>query len=110
MLELGRYSQEEHERVGKLAVEHTDVLVTIGARSHATADAARTAGMAEERVRSFETSNDAAAQIAAMVGAGDIVLIKGSQSIRTERIVEALLADSADLPLLVRQDAEWKRR
>jgi UDP-N-acetylmuramoyl-tripeptide--D-alanyl-D-alanine ligase len=110
MLELGRYSQEEHERIGRLAAKCTDILVTIGPRAHAVADAARAEGMGEDKVRSFETSKDAAHQIASMVAAGDAVLVKGSQSIRTERIVEALLADSADLKYLVRQDPQWKKR
>ncbi|HEX8591145.1 MAG TPA: UDP-N-acetylmuramoyl-tripeptide--D-alanyl-D-alanine ligase [Candidatus Paceibacterota bacterium] len=110
MLELGRYSNEEHTRIGSLAAGLTDVLVTVGPRAHAIADEARIAGLAEDKVRSFETSAEAAPQIAAMAGAGDIVLVKGSQSIRTERIVEQLLADSADRQFLVRQEREWKKR
>lgn len=110
MLELGRYSKEEHEKIGRIAREKADILITIGPRARAIASAALEAGMPEDAVQSFETSQEAAPQIAARVGAGDIVLVKGSQSIRTEKIVEALLADYADLSLLVRQDREWKKR
>jgi hypothetical protein len=45
-----------------------------------------------------------------MIEAGDVILIKGSQSIRVERVVEALLADAADAAHLVRQEREWKKR
>lgn len=110
MLELGRYSKDEHEKIGRLAHEKTDILITVGPRARAIASAALEAGMPEDAVQSFETSDEAAPQVVARVGAGDIVLIKGSQSIRTEKIVEVLLADYADRSLLVRQDRDWKKR
>jgi UDP-N-acetylmuramoyl-tripeptide--D-alanyl-D-alanine ligase len=110
MLELGRYSASEHERIGTLAAKKTDVLVTVGQRSRATAQAALAAGMAEESVRSFDTSVHAAEYLERAVQEKDVVLIKGSQSIRTERIVKALLGDAADSQYLVRQETEWQKR
>ncbi len=110
MLELGRYSVEEHERIGTLAAERTDMLVAVGVRSRATASAARTAGMKDGAVYAFDTAEEAAGFLTEIVGEGDAVLIKGSQSIRTERIAEALLGDPADQSRLVRQETEWKAR
>jgi UDP-N-acetylmuramoyl-tripeptide--D-alanyl-D-alanine ligase len=110
MLELGRYSHEEHERVGRLVAKQADVLIAVGIRARGIADAAREADMPDASIRTFGTSAEAAAALTQEIGAGDIVLIKGSQSIRTERIVEALLFNPADRSLLARQDAEWKRR
>lgn len=110
MLELGRYSAEEHARVGRLAAERVDMLVTVGARSRATAEAARSAGMSAENVFSFDSADEAAPVLESMVGRGDAVLVKGSQSIRTERIAERLLMDPADRSKLVRQESEWKAR
>ncbi len=110
MLELGRYSAEEHERVGALAAGKVDVVAAVGTRSRATAAAAISAGMKEEAVFSFDTAKDAADMLEGFLEEGDAVLVKGSQGIRTERVVERLLKDPADLPKLVRQEREWKRR
>ena len=100
MLELGRYSVSEHERIGRLAGECVDMLIPIGVRSRLMPGA----------TAHFDDSASAAPKIAEMVQEGDVILIKGSQSIRTERIVEALLADRADREKLVRQEKEWKRK
>lgn len=110
MLELGRYSAKEHAHVGTLARERVDLLVTVGARSKATAEAARAAGMHDDAVFSFDTAVEAAALLEGMIGERDVILVKGSQSIRMERVAERLLADSADQTKLVRQESEWKAR
>ena len=42
---------------------------------------------------------------------GDVLLVKGSQSIRAERFVEELMAEPEKAEeLLVRQDPVWKRK
>ncbi len=110
MLELGRYSMDEHERIGKIAAETADVIVGVGFRARSLAEAARGAGKTEESVFHFDDSHAAAAALPDIIEPGDIVLIKGSQSVRTERITEALLHDEKDVEHLVRQDLEWKKR
>ncbi|KND49696.1 MAG: UDP-N-acetylmuramoyl-tripeptide--D-alanyl-D-alanine ligase [Parcubacteria bacterium C7867-008] len=110
MLELGRYSHEEHERIGTLAARQTDLLVTVGIRARGIAAAALEAGMSETSIQQFSTSEEAATALTELIGKGDAVLIKGSQSIRTERITEALLSAPEDQELLVRQSLQWKSR
>jgi UDP-N-acetylmuramoyl-tripeptide--D-alanyl-D-alanine ligase len=110
MLELGRYSAEEHARVGKLAAERVDMLIAVGIRSRASRLAAIEAGMKEENVLAFDTAIEAARAIKEHVRENDIVLVKGSQSVRMERVVEELLRNPEDAKLLVRQDPEWKRK
>ncbi len=73
-------------------------------------DAALGAGMAENSVFSFDTAPEAMEALRDMVREGDAILVKGSQSVRAERIVKALLADPADVKKLVRQDKEWVSR
>ncbi|MHB8860183.1 MAG: UDP-N-acetylmuramoyl-tripeptide--D-alanyl-D-alanine ligase [Minisyncoccota bacterium] len=105
MLELGRYSVAEHERIGALARSSADLVVAVGIRARAFANAE---GRAE--VVSFDNSRAAAKALVDIVSEGDVILVKGSQSIRTERIVKALLADSADAVRLVRQERPWRAR
>jgi UDP-N-acetylmuramoyl-tripeptide--D-alanyl-D-alanine ligase len=46
--------------------------------------------MSYEATRFFETSEEAAAALADFVRPGDLVLVKGSRGVHTERAVEAL--------------------
>lgn len=110
MLELGRYSMAEHERIGVLAAQKVNLLVAVGPRARAITEAAVRSGMQEEQTRFFGTSLEAAAQIPREIEAGDVILVKGSQSIRAERITEALLANPEDASKLARQEREWKQR
>jgi len=105
MLELGRYSVLEHERLAPVVSASADLIATVGIRARAFASAP---GSAE--VVQYESSRAAAAALPGLVREGDVILVKGSQSIRTERVVEALLADPADAVKLVRQEQKWKRK
>ena len=111
MMELGQYSSGEHTSVGKLVPEAANELVTIGVRAKNIAKGAREAGMSEEAIHVFEKQEDATAHLLSQLGEGDIVLIKGSQSMRLEHMVKALMKEPerAD-ELLVRQEIEWLNR
>ncbi|MDQ3014542.1 MAG: UDP-N-acetylmuramoyl-tripeptide--D-alanyl-D-alanine ligase [bacterium] len=108
MMELGQYSVEEHKKVGTRAAESVDLLVTVGVRSRATAEAALNNGMSELNILQFETSQEAGKYMESVLKPGDIVVIKGSQSMRMERAVEEIMSypEKAE-ELLVRQDPQW---
>jgi UDP-N-acetylmuramoyl-tripeptide--D-alanyl-D-alanine ligase len=110
MLELGRYSVMEHERIGAHVAKVADLLVTVGIRAKRFAASAVEAGMSEGKVTMFDDSRAAAAALPALLKEGDVVLVKGSQSIRMERIALALLASPEDRVKLSRQEPAWKRR
>lgn len=105
MLELGRYSALEHRRISALASGSADIIVAVGIRARAFAVAHESAN-----VMLFDNSKSAALALPEIIRDGDVILVKGSQSIRTEHIVEALLADPSNSSLLVRQEKEWKRK
>ena len=94
MLELGADTVGLHEDVGRqLARMGVDVLLTVGGTpAAAMAEAAVAAGLAREYVRHFPESEEAGEAAAGIVRPGDLVLVKGSRGIRTDRIVERLKA------------------
>ena len=111
MLELGEYSQVEHEKVGTRIRGVVDVLVCVGKKAHTIGESALVDGMQKDNVIFFDNSREAGVFLADMLTEGDIVLLKGSQSMRMERATEILLADhSKTQELLVRQEKEWKAR
>ena len=111
MLELGKFAAQEHRHIGaeaKAALGPSGILVTVGQRSRATAEEAVKIGMPAEQVKAFDSSREAASFLAGIVKTGDVVLVKGSQGIRMERVSEALLHEpSQAAKLLVRQEKEW---
>ncbi len=125
MLELGRHTEEAHRNIGKIAKENAEVLMVVGPRAKAIKEGALEvypatggAGMNEKNppdgragIFEFLDSHQASDFVKAFVQKGDLVLIKGSQGMRMERVVEAILLDQKNKEkLLVRQDEEWKKR
>ncbi len=96
MLELGPYETAGHEQVGRRAAETADELVTVGRRGRIIAAAARESGMAA--VTELEDSERAIDYLLPRLGAGDVILVKGSHGMRMDRIVSALRtkAEAAD--------------
>ncbi len=111
MLELGKYTIDEHKKVGREAKGVADLLFTVGPRSKFTADEARAAGFEPENIFSFSTSEEAKKEIQEKIKEGDSILVKGSQSMRMEKIVEEIMAHPEKKEeLLVRQEKEWSNR
>ncbi|KKW35926.1 hypothetical protein A2852_02210 [Candidatus Adlerbacteria bacterium RIFCSPHIGHO2_01_FULL_54_23] len=111
MLELGRHSVEEHRKVGAHAAKTCGILATVGFRARDIAQGALDAGLGDADILQYEDSQKAGGELQNLLQAGDCVLVKGSQSMRMERVVEEIMADPSRAgELLVRQDAEWKKR
>ena len=112
MLELGLETHNLHREIGLRAAElGIDFLITVGEASKATAAAAREAGLSEHQVASFNNSVEAGRFLQEKMKEGDVVLVKGSQSMRMERIVKEIMAEPMKASeLLVRQEEEWLKR
>ena len=109
MLELGSYSEEWHKQVGKyLAKAGIDKLITVGERSRDIDRGALDAGMASNNIFHFSNLRQAGIFIQNRIKEGDLILVKGSQGVRMEKIVLEIMAEPLRAPeLLIRQDKQW---
>lgn len=111
MLELGTFSVDEHNRIGVLAARSADILITVGVRAKNIALGAKEAGMPPTQIIECDRGADASSTLLSFIETGDVILIKGSQSMRMERVVKSLMKEPERAKdLLVRQDAEWLSR
>ena len=111
MLELGHHTEEAHKNIGKIAKENVDLLMTVGPRAEKIKEGTIEAGMNIENIFEFLNSQEAGEFLKTFVQKNDFVLIKGSQGMRMERAVEAILEDKKNKSqLLVRQDEEWLKK
>jgi UDP-N-acetylmuramoyl-tripeptide--D-alanyl-D-alanine ligase len=90
MLELGDYEDEGHRKVARRAIEVVDKLITVGQLGRTVGEEALACGMPREDVSIVETNDEAVENLRALIGEGDIVLVKGSRGMHMEDIVQAL--------------------
>ncbi len=111
MMELGKFTMDEHKRLGRLASEHVDTLLAVGPRGQYIIQGALEGDMSEKALIEFGDSRSAGKFLEGTLNEHDVILIKGSQSMRMERAVEEIMAQPEYAhELLVRQDEEWKKR
>lgn len=113
MLELGKFSKEAHVELGIVAATSAQQILTLGFRARAIAEAALDAGFPESAIRQYEQYEQVrlGKELELELGAGDVVLVKGSQSMRMEKVVEEIMEEPARArELLVRQDSGWEYR
>jgi UDP-N-acetylmuramoyl-tripeptide--D-alanyl-D-alanine ligase len=108
MLELGEETEEGHREVGRKLAKVADILFAVGEKARFIADEAEKAGLDKRKIFCYTTSIEAKNPIQDELQEGDVILIKGSQGARMERISNEIMRfpDQAE-KLLPRQSAEW---
>ncbi|QQS41439.1 MAG: UDP-N-acetylmuramoyl-tripeptide--D-alanyl-D-alanine ligase [Acidobacteriota bacterium] len=92
MLELGNEEAAIHRKAGRqLAKAGIDKLIGVRGLASEMVEAAREAGL--EDASFTEDSETAGGIVSGLVREGDVVLVKGSRGVRTERVIERLLAE-----------------
>lgn len=91
MLELGSEEAVIHRETGKkIAASTIDMLIGVRGLAEQMVEGAKQGGIDAR----FAADSDAAADLAAeTVRGGDVILVKGSRGVRTEKVVEKLLAE-----------------
>jgi UDP-N-acetylmuramoyl-tripeptide--D-alanyl-D-alanine ligase len=109
MLEIGSYTEEGHQLVGqKVCREKIDFLIAVGERARDFIKGAKNAGCGDEHIFYFDRAEEAGHFLQNRIKEGDVLLIKGSQGMRMEKIVKELMAEPEKAAqLIVRQDKEW---
>lgn len=101
MAELGTHSENEHKKIGEYARDRATMLLTFGNRTQAMGSFAKHFDNREKLIDSLQSE----------IKPGDIILVKGSQSMRMEKVVQAIMAEpDRAKELLVRQDEAWQNR
>ena len=111
MLGLGKHTIEAHLELGSRVAKVADRLVTVGARAEFIKEGAIKAGFPESNIESFETSDDVRLAVQKLIKEGDLILIKGSENMRMEKIVLEIMAEPQRAKeLLVRQYGKWLKK
>ncbi|MFQ6081727.1 MAG: UDP-N-acetylmuramoyl-tripeptide--D-alanyl-D-alanine ligase [Candidatus Aminicenantia bacterium] len=88
MLELGKNSSKFHFQAGEKVSEYGyDWLIAIGEESKKMIEGALSKGMNSSHLLHFKDSVQAAEYLVNFVQEGDLILVKGSRGIQTEKII-----------------------
>ena len=108
MMDLGNYTHEEHRKVATHALRVCDHIISVGPRSRVITEEVSEKKM--NTVKTFSSSIEVVNKFPLEIEENDVILVKGSQATRMEKITEFLLEepDSAK-DVLVRQEEHWKK-
>jgi UDP-N-acetylmuramoyl-tripeptide--D-alanyl-D-alanine ligase len=91
MRELGDEAEAAHQTLGRTAAAAgLDVLLVVGPHAGLVREGAIAAGMAGDRITIVADQGEAAAQLAALCRAGDLVLLKASRGAALESVLRQL--------------------
>jgi UDP-N-acetylmuramoyl-tripeptide--D-alanyl-D-alanine ligase len=91
MLELGSFTKEAHEQIGKKVSELSiDLLFALGEEASTVVQSAIRHGFPMKSARMVENHSEAISLLREMIEDGDWILVKGSRRMAMEKIVEGL--------------------
>jgi len=92
MKELGESSALYHIKVGEFVADRKfDGLFLFGEMSQYYADGAERVGMSPEKIKIFESKDDMSAHLKSFLKEGDVLLVKGSRSMKMEEVVNSIV-------------------
>ncbi|MDD5032635.1 MAG: UDP-N-acetylmuramoyl-tripeptide--D-alanyl-D-alanine ligase [Candidatus Pacebacteria bacterium] len=112
MLQLGKYAIESHKAMAEYILKSgAKIVFSIGPRMKFMAETLRENNFIAKNIFEFPDSSAAKKKVEEIIEEGDLILVKGSQSMRMEKIVEEIIArPERRKELLVRQEKEWLNR
>lgn len=112
MFELGEESDKGHTEVVKTVLEGKfDKLILVGTRMHKAAQELIGKNNYIKSVLFFSNPEEAGKIIKSTIKEGDLILVKGSQGMRMEKVIEKIISESEDMQkVLCRQSKKWKKK
>ena len=95
MLELGKRAAAEHYRIGRIAVEHADIVLAYGPHSDHVVDGAITGGMNHRYAQAFDDREKMVDALKAIAKPADVLLFKGSHGMHMELALDLFLQRQA---------------
>lgn len=105
MLELGKISRRAHINLGRESAEIADMVIAVGSEAKNIYTGAEETKQGDALW--FSDSETAAEKIKPIIKEGDLILIKGSQGARMEKISKILLKNKKDIKHLPRMSGLW---
>ncbi len=111
MLELGAEMEEGHRKVARKFLEiKGDIFIGVGSRMKLAIDELRKKGFPEDKMIHFRNSLEAGKCLQRFLRPDDLVLVKGSQGTRMEKILEEVMLHPEEAEKLIpRQNKDWKK-
>ncbi|NTV41135.1 MAG: UDP-N-acetylmuramoyl-tripeptide--D-alanyl-D-alanine ligase [Candidatus Moranbacteria bacterium] len=112
MLELGQESEAGHrEVVENVFRSGADLLFLLGERISQAGAEIVLENSGTRKVLIFKNHQEVLSELKKTIQGGDFILVKGSQGMRMEKVVEGILADPRQAKnLLCRQTKQWKNK
>ena len=93
MLELGDYAKTGHIETGENAAKNADKLYLYGDYAEFMAEGAKKGGMSEQNIHVFSTHEELADSLKKEAKQGDVLLFKGSRSMKMEQALSLFLGE-----------------
>lgn len=111
MLELGEEMESGHKNVAKKFLEiENGIFFAVGERMKFAVEELKKHNITSERIYEFEDPMSAGRKVQEIMREGDLILVKGSQGVRMEKVVEEVMAEPERAKELIsRQNETWKK-
>ncbi len=110
MLELGKEEEVSHQMLAKMIEKRKiDLAIFVGKRMAKQKEIFENI-LGKDKISFFKNPQEAGIFLQGLIRQGDLVLVKGSQGLRMEKVVEEVMArPEMKEQLLVRQDEGWRK-
>lgn len=94
MLELGDYKDNEHQKILEIAISFCDYIFVIGENYQRVKEQLLQSKTDKNNIFCFDVAENAIPVLQKIIESGDIILVKGSQKTKTEKIVYAIIKNN----------------